>query len=728
MLYDERQLYREGYNKDQVNEIVDGQMAGVDVSIYAKKNFLAIQMRQIRLGLIDGLDVTEYAHDFYDWFQMEEIRKGLAAGINIEKYAAPSVTYDRMKQVREGLIEGIDLSPHIRLDAEILRVLRHAIRDNADISEFMADGYEARELEEILYAIRAGLDVRPYIHKSMYAEALHEIVCGLEDNLDVTRYNDVMLNWRQMQEIRIGLKHRLDVSYYCNRLYSWQQMREIRLGLEEGLDVSRYNAFLFSHSKMKQIRESMRKAENNPQELPVMPQKKGGAEEFSLIVSEDEMEVYLCVYDRIPQREDVYRALQERGVVQGILDEAIEKLLSGPNQTGLVAEGVRPTRGADGYYEYFIRIDEKKYAKILEDGTADYTDVQWFAIVEKKQKLAVYHDAEIGECGCTVTGKSVPGRKGREKGVLTGSGIRLLADGRTYAADMDGRAELGESYLNVTKLLIIDELTLLTGSIYFDGSVYVRGNVGSGTRIKASGDILVDGIVENAQLEAEGSILLKGGADGAEYIHAGIDIAAKFFKNTLVAAGGSIQSNYSIDSELSAGNRIHMIGAKSAVIGGVAQAQLLIDVHDAGSPDHSETMVCCELLEKAKQLAEELEQERSSGNKEMRMLLNAQADYKWKYPPHVRNTMEVYIKLENAISVKNKEMRAVLDKHAKLQRLKEQVAQAKIIIRGNVYSGVDAVIDGCQWHAKEQGNIEIYKNGQGLQIDADGYHNNASFK
>ena len=73
MLYDEKQLYNEGFNQNQVEEIIDGQMAGIDVSAYANKNFLAVQMRQVRMGLVDGLDVTEYAHDFYDWFQMEEM-------------------------------------------------------------------------------------------------------------------------------------------------------------------------------------------------------------------------------------------------------------------------------------------------------------------------------------------------------------------------------------------------------------------------------------------------------------------------------------------------------------------------------------------------------------------------------------------------------------------------------------------------------------------------------
>ena len=47
------------------------------MSVYAKKEFLAIQMQQIRLGLQDNLPVEKYADPSFDWFQMEQIRTGL---------------------------------------------------------------------------------------------------------------------------------------------------------------------------------------------------------------------------------------------------------------------------------------------------------------------------------------------------------------------------------------------------------------------------------------------------------------------------------------------------------------------------------------------------------------------------------------------------------------------------------------------------------------------------
>ena len=53
----------------------------------------------------------------------------------------------------------------------------------------------------------------------------------------------------------------------------------------------------------------------------------------------------------------------------------------------------------------------------------------------------------------------------------------------------------------------------------FNGSVYVRGEVGDGAVICAEKDILVDGFVEGAVLEAGGDIILRRGNNAAASGH-----------------------------------------------------------------------------------------------------------------------------------------------------------------------------------------------------------------
>lgn len=716
MLYDEKQLYNEGFNQNQVEEIIDGQMAGVDVSAYDKKSFLAVQMRQVRLGLMEGLDVSEYAHDFYDWFQMEEIRKGLMAGVDVTKYAAPSVTYDRMREVKEALILGIDLSPYIKLDAKCLHLLRDSIQNGYSISEFIEEGYEAPELEQICRALSDGLDIRPYIRTCMCANAIREIACGLRDRLDISLYLDDRLNWRQMREIRLGLLHRVDAGRYRDPLYSWRQMRELRLGLEEGLDVSRYSSFVYLDADMRRIREAMLRVLSDPDADGTDTGRKRSFGAFTIVISECRLKAYLLLEEPLSDAGEVLRALEELGIVCGIREDRLEELVGGqiPEKPVVIAEGVPPTRGADGWYEYFFDTKVNKQYKLLGDGTADYTDIKWFDEVEAGQKLAVYHEAQRGEAGRTVTGEELPGLLGRPRPMLTGSGITPLEDQRTYVASIGGRAELAMDSLRVTKLLVLDQLSLLDVKVVFDGTVYVRGKVESGTTIRASDDIVVDGLVENAQLEAGGNMLLRGGVCGAEAIHAKGDVTASFFEKAHVVANGTIQANYSRDSELHAGAAIHMIGAFA---GGTAHAQLGIAVNAAGNSGNTPTLLQCELLDNVKKDARRMEEERAAVSREIEILTNSQADYEQMYPPQVRNAMDMYIRIECAIYIKKKQMQELLDRRAEIWRLREKVNQSNITVDNLIYPGVQVRIGTSAWEADEREHIVISKDGSGVKIE-----------
>lgn len=127
---------KEGFTPDQISEIDEGMEAGIDVSVYARKDFFAMQMRQIRKGLTDHLPMAEYAKPEYDWFQLEEIREGLSSFIDVKKYDSPEIPYDKMRQIRLGLEKGIDLTEYLPLNAGIINQIRQALLPEL-ISEVM---------------------------------------------------------------------------------------------------------------------------------------------------------------------------------------------------------------------------------------------------------------------------------------------------------------------------------------------------------------------------------------------------------------------------------------------------------------------------------------------------------------------------------------------------------------------------------------------------------------
>ena len=58
---DKEILDKAQYSTDQIQEIEEGQEKGLDVSYYENPEFLAIQMREIRLGMMDDLPVELYS-------------------------------------------------------------------------------------------------------------------------------------------------------------------------------------------------------------------------------------------------------------------------------------------------------------------------------------------------------------------------------------------------------------------------------------------------------------------------------------------------------------------------------------------------------------------------------------------------------------------------------------------------------------------------------------------
>lgn len=84
-----------------------------------------------------------------------------------------------------------------------------------------------------------------------------------------------------------------------------------------------------------------------------------------------------------------------------------------------------------------------------------------------------------------------------------------MEDKKTYIAMENGKIELKDNRLVISSLLVLDDVTCATGNVDFDGSIYVRGNVGQGVSIHATRDVLVDGYAESSVIEAGGDIILK---------------------------------------------------------------------------------------------------------------------------------------------------------------------------------------------------------------------------
>lgn len=710
-------LLNNGFTREQAEEISKGQEAGINIAIYLNKEFLPIQMRQIRLGLIEQLPAAVYAKVEFDWFQMEEIRKGLKSGVDIEIYAKPEIPYEKMRQIRKGLEEGIDLSEYLEKNAGIIREIREARRANLNISKYIEEGYDANQLNEIRGALEKGINLDPYLCKEYRAASIAEIRKGLEAGIDASMYAMIHYSWRQMREIRVGLEHRVDVAKYSSQMYSWEQMKEIRLGLEKGLNVDTYRRLRYTAGEMRKRRQAILAGVYGMPAAAADSRK--GSEECKIEVSSDNMEAYitLLVQNKPIEKEKLLKILENSGICKGIQADAVEKIAKGKygKEAFLIARGQSPEKGEDGWYEFFFRTDIQKKPKILEDGSVDYQNIEWFEMVKEGQKLAFYHEAKEGTDGYDVSGTAIKARRGAEKSILKGKGFRLEQDKKTYTAVMNGMIQLNDDEMWITNHLVLDEINMATGNIKFDGSIHILGDVGHGVVISATEDVVIDGSVEAATIESGGNIILKKGMNSAGHglINAEKDVVSRFFEATKVMAKGNIEVDKCLNSQLYAGGTIT---STRVIAGGVAQAEKGFRVNNVGNLAGIHTVLKLKVNAKVWEERRMLFSAIKDVKHELQMLNNSYEEFKVKFPPEIRNNMDIFKKLEKAVFTKNKQLEQLMKLREENEQSISKTREAKVVIAGCAHEGTALEMNENRWLAQNQHNITVRQQNEQMEV------------
>lgn len=701
---------KQGFDRDQLEELRLGLLHGVKVEAYADREYFAVQMRQLRFGLEEGLDISLYNSREYDWFQMEEIRKGLGAGLDARIYADPELSYEVMREIRRALEDNIHLEKYVALGAEMLRELHSAILDKQNILPYIQAGYVPEQLKEIRRAMKKGCDVDAYLDKGYRGAAIREIVTGLEEGLDVSSYARPEYSWQQMREIRLGLEHRVDTAVYSKELYSWQQMQEIRLGMEEKLDIDRYKSMMYTALDMRRKRLELKRKKEELENLAKKTQEEIPAyleehcrelpkDSLRIFVEDNGLRAFAYLGETAPQieKEELFAQLQAEKIRKGVDADAVNELLLGRAQGRLlvIARGKLPTTGADGYYECLLDHDEQKGIRTMEDGTRDYREAYLFRKVSKGQKLLVYHPAETGEDGYTVGGEILRAAAGKEKERIRGHGYRVLEDKRTYIAEEGGCAAYDGTNLVIRPLLELPEVSNTMGDIEYDGSIHVQGDVEGGVRLRASGDIVVEGFVQNAVLESGGSILIKKGTNGRDEaeITAGSSVAGTFFENAAVR-GTDISSNYFLRCDLYADEEICVYGMERGISGGNSYAGHRIETAVAGNRTGLETFLRVGYL---KDDAGEESGQLKEIESQLAILKNALEQYQRKYTPEQRNAMPVFLKIENAIYTKEKDRQDVLEIQEQRTRELQEYRKAYVKVSGCLYEGTTVAINNARY-------------------------------
>lgn len=244
---------------------------------------------------------------------------------------------------------------------------------------------------------------------------------------------------------------------------------------------------------------------------------------FNVEICEDKMQaigtISVAYGGKAITLDEAKKELVAAGVTRGYKNAYLESLLKkqhlaqpGEEVSEVLAQGKWPTNGEPAALKLHVCTLKQrlKQPKLREDGSVDMRDFGALASVKKGTLLASQVPATNGTDGYNVLGETLPAKPGESFQLTPGEGTEISSSNPLdLIAAISGCPSEINNGLRVDDIFVIDEVSVKTGHIKFDGSVVVSRNVAPGMKIIAKGDVTVLGSVESAEIQTEGNIEVK---------------------------------------------------------------------------------------------------------------------------------------------------------------------------------------------------------------------------
>lgn len=324
-------------------------------------------------------------------------------------------------------------------------------------------------------------------------------------------------------------------------------------------------------------------------QLPVQPAK----EYMKMSVSADKMTASVRFYppssdgSRLSMKE-MKNQLKEAGIVYGIDEAVLAGQIKNPvyGTDFIVARGKAVCQGKNAYIEYMFNTDRGIKPKHNEDGSVDFHQLNNISHINEGDILAVLHPAVNGKTGTDVMGGLIRPHQVSQQVLKFGKNIGITEDKQKIYSLVNGHAVLEGDRVFVSNVYDVPgDVDNSTGDIDYEGSVVVHGNVRTGFKVKAAGDVEVFGSVEGAEIISGGQVILHRGIQGMTRgkIVAKGNIVTKFIESSHVYSEGYIEAEAIIQSQVSAGDDIYVNGRRGQIIGGHIRSSRIIEAKVIGS-------------------------------------------------------------------------------------------------------------------------------------------------
>lgn len=332
--------------------------------------------------------------------------------------------------------------------------------------------------------------------------------------------------------------------------------------------------------------------------------------EFALDISFDLMQATLTL---IPPRggksavQAAVDAMRERNVVYGIRQAELNAaLVAGICEKLVIAQGMPPIEGTPCQFVSLLKDPAAAHGRDADDDDDEdnddngneekeeledrfaiikYRDLGFLLLVAPGDHLMRRTPPVSGTNGVDVRGNPVLAKPMHE--------IRFNEKSLGVAPDPDdpnllvaviaGQPMVITNGVIVNPVVEVDNIDFTTGNIDFNGTITVKGDVKAGMVLKVSGDVVVKGLVEAAEIHAGGNVSVSGGIIGHVANQASTLSTANAvpFANARIVCGGSLQALFAEQAYVQAGESI-LIKANARQCELIAGQQIVVGKKGGG--------------------------------------------------------------------------------------------------------------------------------------------------
>ena len=316
------------------------------------------------------------------------------------------------------------------------------------------------------------------------------------------------------------------------------------------------------------------------------------AETYNLDVSDDKMKCIVRFYPASGQgaelkKDELIRDLQFKKIVYGVHEDVINSFFSDRHYCTdyVIADGTPAREGCDGRIDYLFNTNPNTKPKLNEDGTVDFFNLELISPCKAGGVVARLIPADRGEPGKDIFGMEIKPRTVEEPRFRYGMNLTVSEDGLELISGVNGNVSLVDDKVFVSNVYQVNDVDTSTGNIEYDGDITVTGNINAGFRVKASGNVEVKGVVEGAEVEAGGDIIIARGMNGMSkgVLKAGRNVVSKFIENSSIEAGGYVHSEAIMQSNILCKGDVVVNGRKGFITGGSIHALGNVEARIIGS-------------------------------------------------------------------------------------------------------------------------------------------------